>query len=74
MNLNEYKRIKARKLGVAILKKRVLYLRRSGGDDSQLNSEMVNLRHGINDVNICRFFCHNMINQCTHLLATTKIV
>jgi hypothetical protein len=43
MNLNEYKRIKARKLGVEILKERGLYLQRNGCDASQLNPELVNL-------------------------------
>jgi hypothetical protein len=73
MNLNEYKRIKARKLGVAILKERVLYLRRNGGDASQFNSEIINLRRCTKDVESFRFFCLNMTNQCTLLFITTKI-
>jgi hypothetical protein len=74
MNLNEYKCIKARKLGVAILKERVHYLRRNGGDASQLNPELFNLTRGMNDVESFRLFCHNMTNKCIHLCTITAIV
>jgi hypothetical protein len=74
MNLNEYKRIKARKLGVAILKERVPYLRRNDGDASQLNPKLVNLRRGMNDIESFRLFCHSVTSKCTNEFVTTKIV